>query len=205
MNEGKPQQNDGESPEQQAIPSSMDEVAEQFRGTQGVAMAQSPTSLLKELLSFVIRLGVILLIAVIAFTFFYGIHTVEDPGMMPVTHNGDLVLFYRLGDTYYINDLVILDFEGTRQIRRVIAVEGDEVDFSDGSIKINGVFHTDPHARGDTWAFEEGVEFPITIPPGELFLLGDYRERAIDSRIYNTVRIEDIRGRVITIIRRRML
>ena len=171
--------------------------------TSGQDTKTSP--LLKEFISFATRIGAIVLITVIAFTFFYGIHIVADPGMMPVAQNGEVVLLYRLNRNYAINDLVLLNFEGTRQIRRVIARAGDEVDFYEGRLKINGMLQSDLHARGETWTFEEGVEFPIIVPQGELFLLGDNRENATDSRIYGTVSPRDTYGRIITIIRRRDL
>ncbi|MCL2865047.1 MAG: signal peptidase I [Lachnospiraceae bacterium] len=163
------------------------------------------TSVWKEFRSFGIRIAVIALVTVIVFTFFYGIHIVSDPGMIPVAQSGDVVLIYRLNRNYAIHDLVLLDFEGTRQIRRVIAREGDEVDLVDGRLRINGMPQSDLHAIGETWAFEEGIVFPILVPEEEIFLLGDAREQAIDSRIYGTVRTQDTFGVVITIVRRRHL
>ena len=162
-------------------------------------------SVLKEFLSLGVRIAAIAIIAAIMLTFFYSIHIVSDPGMMPVVQNGDVVIISRLGRNYNINDLVILDFEGTRQIRRVLAKEGDEVDITEQGLVTNGALQSDPHAQGETWALEEGVEFPLTVPEGELFVLGDAREMASDSRIYGTVRTRDTHGRVITIIRRRNL
>ena len=163
------------------------------------------TSVWKEFRSLGIRVGIIVLVMVLVFGFVYGVHIISDPGMMPAAQNGDIVLFYRFNRNYNVNDLILLDFEGTRQIRRVIAREGDEVDMRYGSLLINGIFRSDIHAIGETWAFEEGIEFPIIVPQGELFVLGDARERATDSRIYGTVRTRDIIGRAITIVRRRNL
>ena len=165
----------------------------------------NPPSVWKEFLALGIRIVAIVLITTVILTFIYGVHLISEPGMMPTAQSGDIVLIYRLNRNYNINDLVLLDFEGTRQIRRVIAQEGDVVDIIENGLVVNGILQSDIHARGETTAFEEGIEFPITVPENEVFLLGDARELATDSRIYGTVRISDTHGRVITILRRRNL
>ena len=180
------------------------EVAQKMQMAPNVKTAPPP-SVWKEFLTLGIRIVVIVLITTVILTFIYGIHLISDPGMTPAAQSGDIILIYRLDKNYNINDLVLLDFEGTRQIRRVIAQEGDVVDIIENGLVVNGVLQSDIHARGETTAFEEGIEFPITVPENEVFLLGDARELATDSRIYGTVRISDTHGRVITILRRRNL
>ena len=48
-----------------------------------------------------------------------------------------------------------------------------------------------------------GVEFPIKLKTGEVFLLGDDRENSEDSRIFGAVKSRETLGEVMTVIRRR--
>ena len=52
---------------------------------------------------------------------------------------------------------------------------------------------------------KEGLEYPHRVPEGHVFILGDYRTQARDSRDFGAVPLKDIEGKVITIIRRRGL
>ena len=50
---------------------------------------------------------------------------------------------------------------------------------------------------------KEGMEYPYRVPEGNAFLLGDYRTQTEDSRDFGPVPLNNIQGKVITIVRRR--
>ena len=50
-----------------------------------------------------------------------------------------------------------------------------------------------------------GIEYPYRVPDDSVFLLGDYRSAAIDSRDFGPVPKKNVKGKVITILRRRQL
>ncbi|MCL2405207.1 MAG: signal peptidase I [Defluviitaleaceae bacterium] len=160
-------------------------------------------SVFKELIALVIKIAVILLLFVVAFTFIYGFHMVHDPHMSPMVNDGDVLLFFRLSRDYDIDDLLLLNFEGERQVRRVVAQAGDTVDITDHGLIVNGSRITEPRIFQDTWRLETGVQFPLTVGPGQVFVLGDARQTAIDSRVYGPINTSDTLGTVITVIRRR--
>lgn len=143
-------------------------------------------------------------IALIAiFSFVYGFYPNADPDMAPMVKSGDLVLFYRLDRDYNIGDLLLVDFQGQRQVRRVVAKAGDTVDFIDGSLVINGAMQQEPEIYQQSFRYENGPEFPLTVEEGQVFVLGDSRNGATDSRVYGAVDRKNTLGTVITIIRRR--
>jgi len=162
-------------------------------------------SLRKELGGLAIKLIVILLSAALTFSFVYGFHRVTDPDMRPMVKTGDLVLFYRLDRDYAIGDLLLLDFQGERQVRRVVAGAGDVVDITEGTLSINGALQQEPDIHQQTWPYEGGVTFPLTVGTSQVFVLGDARDNATDSRVYGPVDTEDTLGTVITVLRRRNL
>jgi signal peptidase I len=149
------------------------------------------------------KIAAIALVLVLLFTFMYGLYRGADPGMKPAIQDGDLVLFYRLDKNYVAGDVLLLDFEGQRQARRVVAVAGDAVDIVEEGLVINGSLQQEPDIYQATQRYAEGVEFPLTVGEGQVFVLGDARAGATDSRIYGAVDVDDTLGKVITILRRR--
>lgn len=90
-------------------------------------------------------------------------------------------------------------------IKRVIGVPGDTVKIVNKQLFINGVEANDPHA-----VYKEGTLLPgdiqkrdnfgpITVPPGKIFVLGDNRDRSLDSRFWGYVPLEDVKGKAFII------
>ena len=170
------------------------------------AQMHPPTpSVWRELGLLAIKIAVISIGFALIFTFLYGLHRNTDPDMSPMVKDGDLVLFYRLGKDFAIGDLLVLDFQGQRQIRRVVARAGDTVDITENGLIINGAMQHEPEIFQQTWRYAGGVDFPLTVGEGQVFVLGDARENAIDSRVYGPVNTRDTLGMVITVMRRRGL
>ena len=162
------------------------------------------TPIWRDLFSLLMKLGFIALAAVILFTFFFGLLRYQDPYMNPAIKDGDLVVFYRITSYGYLpQDVVAIEYEGNTHVRRVVATGGDIVDIADGDLKVNGAIQQEPAIHHKTEQYLEGVEFPLTVPEGHVFVLGDVRDNATDSRVYGCVRIEDTKGKVMTVLRRR--
>ena len=164
-----------------------------------------PHSVLWDLGALVVKILVIAICFMLIFTFFYGFYRNSGPDMNPMVKDGDLVLFYRLAKDYAIGDLAVLDVQGERQVRRVIARAGDIVDVTEDGLLINGGLQHEPDIFQQTWRFANSISFPITVGEGQVFVLGDAREDASDSRQYGPVNTGDTLGTVITVIRRRGL
>jgi len=163
------------------------------------------TSVTRDLLSLLIKIVAILAAVAAIFTFLYGLARDTDPDMAPAVKEGDLVLFYRLDKDYAIGDLLLVKFEGNLQVRRVIAKAGDTVDITELGLVINGALQQESGINQTTRRYQDAVSFPLTVGPGQVFVLGDSRENATDSRVYGPVNTDDTLGTVITIIRWRGL
>ncbi|MCL2165113.1 MAG: signal peptidase I [Oscillospiraceae bacterium] len=161
------------------------------------------TPMWKSLLLLLAKIASIAIAFVLLFTFVFGIIQYHDPSMVPAIKDGDLVIFYRNNNSYQVQDTVVVVFEEQQQVRRVVANEGDIVDITEEGLMVNGACVQEREIYQITEPYQDGVRFPLTVPDGCVFLLGDSRISAADSRIYGPVKITDTQGKVMAVIRRR--
>lgn len=157
----------------------------------------------KDILFLLVKIAAIGLAFLLLFTFMYGLMQGPDASMKPAIRDGDLVLYYRLDKQYAQGDVLLLEFEGAVQIRRVVATAGDTVDISESGLIVNGAIQQETDIYEQTQRYVEGVDFPITLGENQVFVLADARDGATDSRVYGAVDVGDTLGKVITILRRR--
>lgn len=133
----------------------------------------------------------------------FGFMLAPNGDMYPRIDSGDLLLYYRFDKKVHAQDIIVLDKNDTRYVGRVIAVEGDTVDITDdSSLIINGHSVAEPNIFYETSRYEGFVEYPVTLGKDECFVLVDSRQQGEDSRYYGVVKADEIRGTVITVVRR---
>lgn len=157
----------------------------------------------EEVKFFGMRLMAMLLILYLMFGVLFGLMPMPNEDIKPKIAAGDLMLFYRLDQTYQIGDVIVYTKEDKTYVGRVVAREGDEVDISeDHYLQINGhsVMETDIYYS--TGEYEGGISLPVKVPSQCYFLLADLREGGKDSRILGPVNRSEIQGKVMTVIRR---
>lgn len=166
-------------------------------------VATSEPSTLKEIVSLLVKIVIIAIIFLLIFTFIFGFFRNTDISMNPSIRDGDLVIYYRLDKFYAAQDTIVLEYEGEKQVRRIIATAGDTVDITEEGLLVNGALQQEPDIYFDTQRYDNGVKFPMTLTENQIFVLGDRRVDATDSRVYGAVNIDDTLGKVMTILRRR--
>ena len=165
--------------------------------------AKKPEGVLWELLMLLIKIAVIAAAFIAIFTFVFGIYRNHDLSMSPAVKDGDLVIYYRYDKNYTASDTLVLEYEGEKQTRRVVAIAGDTVDFDSGVLIVNGAPQLEMNIYEPTYRYETAIEFPLTVGENEVFVLGDGRENATDSRVYGAVNASDTLGKVMAVIRTR--
>ncbi|MFD3994999.1 signal peptidase I [Streptomyces sp. NPDC058548] len=122
----------------------------------------------------------------------YQPYSVPTDSMTPTLDVGSKILAQRVdGDEVRRGDVVVFTdplWGNAPMVKRVAAVGGDTVACcdADGRLTVNGKPVDEPYLRpgpgGRTIA--SGTEFSVTVPAGNLFLLGDDRHTSLDSRTH---------------------
>lgn len=157
----------------------------------------------EEVISFFTRLAFLVILLWILLGMVFGLAVMKNDDMSPRISAGDLMLFYRLEDTLRAEDVILFEKEGRQYTGRIVAVGGDTVEITeDARLMINGSYVAESRIYYSTPRYESEVAYPVTLEEGQVFVLCDYREGARDSRYFGPVEKTEIRGKVITVIRR---
>lgn len=160
-------------------------------------------SLGSDLVNLLIRLAIIAAIIWVIFSFVFGLFINSGVAMEPSVQDRDIIIFYRLDNEYTANEAVVYEADGEERLGRIVARGGDTVEITEDGLKVNGYLQQDYKNTGETLAVQDGLEYPITLAEDEFFILGDNREESTDSRMFGPVRLDDIKGSVLTVLRRR--
>ena len=152
-----------------------------------------------------------LTVLVIVSTFFGRLIGVDGDSMFPTLHDGDMLILQSIGYTPRDGDVVVLappTFQhGTPIVKRVIATGGQTVsiDYDNGSVTVDGQTLEEDYL-GESMRLNLSDQFlgeyPVTVPEGKVFVLGDNRNASSDSR-YPSIGLVDQRavlGRAIWIL-----
>ena len=142
---------------------------------------------LKELLSMLIYIGVVLGVTFLIITFVGQRTHVSGESMENTLDNGDQLIVdkitYRFQDPERF-DIIVFPFhykENTYYIKRIIGLPGETVQIADGTIYINGQVLEESYGREVMQDPGIAAE-PITLGEDEYFVLGDNRNQSSDSR-----------------------
>jgi signal peptidase I len=155
-------------------------------------------------------LGLTLIIFLVIQNFIAQPYQVQQNSMEQTLEPDQYVLVDKLTprfDTYDRGDIVVFNppetwsSDGTPFIKRIIGVPGDVVEIrEDGHVYVNGVEIDEPYiyvsADGEQDSTEGGIDqHSWTVADGELFVLGDHRQKSADSRVFGTIGVRDVIGR----------
>jgi len=154
----------------------------------------------------------VILTAVIFFvlqTFVAQPFKVEQVSMQDTVEEGQYVLVDKLTpdfDGYHRGDIVVFNPPpnaevqvGKPYIKRVVGIAGDRIALVEGKVLVNGQPLDEPYVYAIDGAAQpttaHGVTSSWVVPPGELFVMGDHRERSTDSRDFGPIRLGSVVGR----------
>lgn len=158
-------------------------------------------------------------VVLLIFTFVARPVTVDGRSMYPTLEDEDKLIMNSLFCSPDVGDIVIVDNQNgytldtdgetviknqgleKRIIKRVIATEGQtvDIDFIEHTVKVDGELRDEPFIAEATSYNPGGFEYPITVPKGYVFVMGDNRNNSTDSRDSHVglVKKDDIMGEAV--------
>lgn len=130
----------------------------------------------------------VMIVVILGFTFLGRLTPVDGDSMYPTLHSGDLMLVQRIGYTPKQGDVVVLTKEFDQVtgpiVKRVVAVGGQsvEIDYGESVIYVDGQPLEEDYINGPMEQKFWQTTRTLTVPEGELFVVGDNRNVSNDSR-----------------------
>lgn len=156
-----------------------------------------------------IELFVFALAAIFIITsFFFRYSIVEGSSMVGTLHEGDKLI---ISDFMYEpeqGDIVVVHSDALDKVivKRVIATEGQTVTFTATDVYVDGEKLDEPYVYtedylnilgGTEYHYDDPEKLTVTVPEGEIYVLGDHRNLSQDSRAIGTISEDAIIGKVI--------
>lgn len=167
---------------------------------------QKTGGLVVEVYEWLEAIAFALAIVVILFTFVFRVVSVDGSSMNPTLTHGDRVILNSLFFTPKNGDIVVTTQPNSHDneplVKRVIAVEGQTivVDAENDTVTVDGVVLNENYILEEDIKSEgNAYEYPLTIPKGKVFVMGDNRNDSFDSRSKGLGMVDEdyIMGKVI--------
>ena len=163
--------------------------------------------ILKEILSTSVYLLVVLLITYLIVNFVGQRTEVVGSSMESTLSDGDNLIVDKI--TYRFKeperyDIIVFPFQyakNTYYIKRIIGLPNETVQIINGKVYINEQLLNDPYGYEDITNYGS-ASAPITIGEGQYFVLGDNRNKSVDSRdpAIGLINEDDIIGRAVFVL-----
>ncbi|QTG82960.1 signal peptidase I [Arthrobacter crystallopoietes] len=125
---------------------------------------------------------------------------VDSDSMEPTLNPGSLVFVFKAAPQLsgiHPGDVVVFQSpeDNSTVIKRVVAMGNQTVEVRDAVLFVDGVAPDEPFVD---YKSIDGTHFSLRhVPPGEVFVMGDNRERSIDSRDFGTLPLSSLQGLVL--------
>lgn len=152
-------------------------------------------------------------LALVVRVFVAEVYLVPSGSMLETIHEGDRLIGEKITPRFsgvQAHEIVTFadpDGSGMTLIKRVIAVGGQSVDLRDGVVYVDGVAQDESYTEGKpsyplnshATNLSNNLSYPIEIPNGYVWVMGDNRTNSLDSRYFGPVSVDAITSKAVVI------
>lgn len=181
----------------------MGEENEKVSGANGAECEKNMdmrSRILQEIFDIFGMLVAVFVVVVMTITFLFRTVGVEGESMMYTLKNNDRLVISNFLYTPAVGDIVVLNLPDQFNvpiIKRIIATEGQMLNITKG-----GEVYVDGQKREESYVHDKTTRktynsYPLKVPEGCVFVMGDNRMHSSDSRDVGCVSVKNIVGRAI--------
>ncbi len=150
-------------------------------------MGPNKTEPVNEWKGFIKQIFITVIVVFILISFVAQPTTVDGHSMYPTLHDKDQLIIEKVSALfvgYHRYDIIVFPYaqdESKYYIKRIIGMPGETIDIEDGGIQVDGKPLLEPY--GFEYIRDFGSQtYPIQVPEGHYFVMGDNRNHSKDSR-----------------------
>lgn len=119
---------------------------------------------------------------------------VDGASMMPTLKNNDILLLNKMDRSYQRFDIVVIEYNNTRLVKRIIGLPGDMIEYKNNKLYVNGKYVKEEFLSAQTDDFTIRYLGENKVPKDCYFVMGDNRENSMDSRMIGFIPKKQILG-----------
>ena len=179
-----------------------EELRQEKGGKDDLLTGEERFSLRRSVVGILLAAGAAAVLFLI-FSIFFRVAVISGASMEPTLRDRELTVVQVFDYQPVQGDIVVIRTGGQKDralVKRIIALSGQsvDIDFVTGGVYVDGHKLWEPYLAEPTWLSYD-VTFPVTVPEGYAFVLGDNRNHSVDSRSSQTgmIPLESIQGKVV--------